>query len=304
MSITTSQQITKFYELYQSLDVTFTKEVVYAVGLNAQQCYLKCVGEQWPCVIYSTSFQGAKIIASVKPALRDKIARANNSLSVRFSFKLQDKVDPVTFFVSAKLSGYAPYSSQTANPDLVIMTVKYTQRPPDPLIEIMGKLLEANMNSSKRRDDRILLTQDVMRKIMLLSKETILIIQNVPRKCIIRDISFSGAKVIIVGLAKFLIGKECTIRLDMDEPKESYNIKGKVVRFEEVEGRKDLAAIAVCFDETSIPMTYKMRINDYLTYYKKQTNAENTVNEESAKPKEKTSPPEAKNAPNTEKTDS
>lgn len=301
MSITTSQQITKYYELYQSLDVTFTKEVVYAVGLNAQQCYLKCVGEQWPCVIYSTSFQGAKIIASVKPALRDKIARANNSLSVRFSFKLQDKVDPVTFFVSAKLSGYAPYSSQTANPDLVIMTVKYTQRPPDPLIEIMGKLLEANMNSAKRRDDRILLTQDVMRKIMLLSKETILIIQNVPRKCIIRDISFSGAKVIIVGLAKFLIGKECTIRLDMDEPKESYNIKGKVVRFEEVEGRKDLAAIAVFFDETTIPMTYKMRINDYLTYYKKQTNSENAVNEESAKQKEKASTEEAKKAPNTEK---
>jgi len=304
MSITTGQQITKYYELYQSLDVTFTKEVVYAVGLNAQQCYLKCVGEQWPCVIYSTSFQGAKIIASIKPTLREKIVRANNSLSVRFSFKFQDKVDPVTFFVSAKLSGTAPYSSQTANPDLVIMTVKYTQRPPDPLIEIMGKLLEANMNSSKRRDDRILLTQDVMRKIMLLSKDTILIIQNVPRKCIIRDISFSGAKVIIVGLAKFLIGKECTIRLDMDEPKESYNIKGKVVRFEEVEGRKDLAAIAVCFDETTIPMTYKMRINDYLTYYKKQTNAENTVNEEIAKPKEKASPPEAKNAPNTEKTDS
>jgi hypothetical protein len=32
-----------------------------------------------------------------------------------------------------------------------------------------------------------------------------------------------------------------------------------------VEGRKDLAAVAIHFDEASVPMSYKMHINDYLS---------------------------------------
>jgi hypothetical protein len=38
-----------------------------------------------------------------------------------------------------------------------------------------------------------------------------------------------------------------------------------------VEGRKDLTAIALRFDEASIPMSYKMHINDFLGQKKNQT---------------------------------
>ena len=41
--------------------------------------------------------------------------------------------------------------------------------------------------------------------------------------------------------------------------------KRQIVRYEDVEGRKDLTAIAIDFDEQSIPMTFKMHINDYLS---------------------------------------
>lgn len=263
MSITTSQQITKWYELYKTIDVTFTKEIIKATGMDPRRVYLKCVGEQWPCVIYSTSFAGAKLVISAKPALLEKIQKANNVVSVRFSFKLEDKADPVSFFITAKAMGYAPYTQ--SNGDLQVMSVEYTQRPPDDLIDIMGKLLEANINSTRRGDERILLTPDAMRRISILSKNTVIFVQGVPRKCIIRDLSFSGTKLIIVGIAKFLVGKECLVRFEMDEPREVLDIKGEIVRHEDVEGRKDLAAIAVHFDEATVPMSYKMHINDYMS---------------------------------------
>jgi hypothetical protein len=267
MSITTSQQITKYYELYQSIDVTFTKEVIHAAGLLAPQVFLKCMGEQWPCVIYSSSFVGAKIIASVKPALFDKIRKANNMVSIRYSFRDSGKNDPITFFVAGRVMGFAPHN-QGMN-DLQFLTIQFTQRPPDPLIEIMGHLLEANVNSTKRKEERILVTQDSMRRLGIMAKETFIYVQGVPRKCILRDVSFSGSKIIIVGIAKFLLDKDCILRIEMDDPHETYDIKGKIVRSEDVEGRKDLAAVAVCYDLASVPMIYKMHINDYLTQVRK-----------------------------------
>jgi len=106
MSITTSQQIGKWYDLYKAIDVTFTREIIKSTGLDPRGVCLKCVGEQWPCVVYSSSFSGAKVIASTKQSLPERFAKANNLLSLRFSFKFSDMPDPVSFFISAKVLGY------------------------------------------------------------------------------------------------------------------------------------------------------------------------------------------------------
>jgi hypothetical protein len=145
----------------------------------------------------------------------------------------------------------------------------------------MGRLLEANMNSSRRREERILLNPDSMRRMSLVSKDSYIYVQGVPRKCILRDLSFSGAKAIIVGLAKFLVDKECILRLEMDEPRESLDIKGSIVRYEDVEGRKDLTAIAIHFDEQAVPMTFKMHVNDYLSQVR-QPRADSPAEESAA----------------------
>jgi len=263
MSIPTSQQIGKWFDLYKAIDVTFTKEIMKSTGLDTKGVFLKCVGEQWPCVVYSSSFSGAKIIVSNKQALTERITKANNAVSLRFSFRLLDKPDPVSFFIGAKVLGYSTYN--VSGGDLQYASLQYTQRPPDDLIDIMGRLLEANMNSARRKDERILLNPDAMRRMCLVTKDCYIYVQGVPRKCILRDLSFSGAKAIILGLAKFLVDKECILRLDMDEPRESIDLKGMIVRYEDVEGRKDLTAIAIQFDDQSIPMTFKMHINDYLS---------------------------------------
>ncbi|AEF85614.1 type IV pilus assembly protein PilZ [Treponema primitia ZAS-2] len=262
MSVLTSQKIASYYERYKEIDVTFTKEIIQVTGLITQQVLLKCVGDFWPCVIYSSSFQGAKVVANIKSGLTEKLQQANNSVSLRLCFKSADSASPVTFFVTARVAGYSPYGGSS---DTALFTLLFTQRPPDDLIEIMGRILDANINSTKRKDERVLLTADSIRKLKVMSKDTAAFIEKVPRRCILRDLSFSGAKIIMMGVAKFLVDRETALRLDFEDPRESFLVRGKFIRAETVEGRKELIALAITFDEGVIPMGYKVRLNDFLS---------------------------------------
>ena len=262
MGILTSQKIVEYYERFKSIDVTFTREIITVTGLITNQVYLKCVGDFWPCVIYSSSFQGAKIVTNIKSGILQKMERANNMVSLRFCFKVSEKGNPVTFFVNTKSTGYASYGGSQ---DVALFTLQFTQRPPDDLIEIMGRILDANIASAKRREERIMITPETVRKMNILSKEVAVFIQGVPRHCILRDISFSGSKLIMMGVAKFLLNRDVSLRIDFDDPRESFLLKGTFIRSEAVEGRKDLIALAVIFNEQSVPMGYKVRLNDYLS---------------------------------------
>ena len=259
MGVITSQKITTFYEKYKAIDVTFSKEIVQVTGLVTEQVYLKCGSDFWPCVIYSGSFQGAKVAANIKSGLINKLQATNNSISLRFCFQTPDRDAPVTFFVSARVAGYAPYGGSN---EVALFSLLYTQRPPDDLIEIIGRVLDANVSSAKRKEERIILTPDTIRRLKIAAKEAAVFIQGVPRRCMLRDISFSGAKIIMVGVAKFLVNREAGLRVDFDDPRESFMIKGAFVRSEAVEGRKELIALAIEFSG-SVPMGYKVRLNDY-----------------------------------------
>jgi hypothetical protein len=266
MPVTTSQQLSRYYEQFQHVDVTFTAEVIKVILLVPKQVYLRCLGYQWPCIIYASSLTEARVIVNLQKSLKETLKKANNLVSLRFCFAQRDKVDPVSFFVSAKVSGFTPYGKE--KPDLFFLSLSYTQRPPDDLIEVLGQLLEAKANSHTRKNERIVVTADSAKKIGLKSKETQILIDGVPRRGIIRDLSFSGAKVIILGIAKFMVGKEAVLRIELVDPADVCEIPGKLLRFETVEGRSDIAAFVILFDEDKIPMKYKMRINNYLKLVK------------------------------------
>jgi len=262
MGVLLSQKISVYYDRFKDIDVTFTKEIIQVTGLVTQQIHLKCGNEFWPCVVYTTSFENAKVVANVKTGLLAKLQSTNNYVNLRLCFKPYGETNAVTFFVSGRVLGTAPYGNSQ---DVNMLTIQYSNRPPDDLIEIIGRVLDANVNSSKRKDDRIPLTADNLRKLNILSTESAVFIEKVPRRCILRDLSFSGSKIIMLGIAKFLMDKEASLRVDFNDPREIYTIKGKFVRVEPVEGKKEMVAIGISFDEATIPMGYKIRLNDMLT---------------------------------------
>lgn len=262
MPVTTSQQITRFYEQFSNVDVTFTKEVIGAISLLPKQVFIKTLGHQWPCVIYSASLTSAKIIANLKSGLNESLKEANNLASLRFSFLQADKSTPLSFFVPAKVGGVSPYSQDRK--DVFFLNLNYTQRPPDDLIEILGGLIEANSNVARRGEERIVLTQESMGVMGIQDKGAQFVVDGVSRKCIVRDVSFSGAKVLAMGLAKLLVNKPVVLNIQIADSKQPLSVAGTIVRFEAVEGRDDISAFAIAFNPETIPMDYKLRINSYI----------------------------------------
>ncbi|MCL2801243.1 MAG: PilZ domain-containing protein [Treponema sp.] len=262
MGVLTSQKITVYYERFKEIDVTFTKDMIQVTGLLTQQVHLKTGNDFWPCVVYTASFSGAKVVANVKTGLLGKLQATNNFVNLRFCFRPPGESNTVTFFVAARVMATAPYGNSQ---DVNMFTLQFSNRPPDDFIEIIGRVLDANVNSSKRKDVRIPLNPDNMRKLSIISTESSVNIQGVPRRCILRDLSFSGTKIIMMGVAKFVMDKEAVVRIDFNDPRESFLIKGKFIRAENVEGKKEMVALGLTFDEAAVPMGYKIRLNDMLT---------------------------------------
>jgi hypothetical protein len=265
MPVTTSQQITRYFKQFSQAEVTFTREITRAIRLNSKQVHVKCAGSQWPCIVYSASMTTAKIIANLKGGLNECI-RQSNGVQLRFSFMQPDSTDPVTFFVPARVVSSQPYGEQ--NKDLFFANLEFTQRPPDDLIQILGELLEANVNAARRKEDRIQLSPLALKQLGFVLDRSGLVVDGVPRKAIFRDLSFSGCRAILVGIAKMLVDKKVEAHLVFDEPEESFRVPGVIRRFDPVEGREDIAAFGIQFDEGSIPVSYKMRINSAMKQFR------------------------------------
>ena len=265
MVIVTSQQLTRYYELYRDTEVIFSKEVIKTLHMDPRQVYVKCTDSQWPCIINSTSFLGAKIIIGSKGGAYARLSKEKGTVNLRFCFSQGEK-QPISFFVSARVQEIVPYMESS---DLAIVNLAYIQRPPDDLIELIGRLLEANTNALRRRDERIAITEDSLRKLSLAKADAIVFIDNVPRHCIVRDISFSGAKILLFGVAQFLNDKNAVLRLEFYDPHEMISLPASIVKTDIVQGRKDIIIVCIQYDAANIPITYKLHINNYLTGMRK-----------------------------------
>jgi len=265
MAIVTTQHLNSLYEKFKDIDVTFTKEVANSLGLLAKFVFIKHRSGHIPCILYSSSMTKARVLANLDEKLIKTLSDEGNNVSLRYSFKDADKVDPLNFFVPARIDGLNQYQDK---PNLYFLSLNFTQRPPNDLVQILGSTLDAMNSATQRKEERIIINNEVQRKLTLENKNTTVFINQVPRNAIIRDLSFSGAKVIIMGNAKFLVNKPFVLNLSA-KSMGSVSIPGTIVRHEDVEGRRDICALALKFEEDKIPVKYKVLLNDYFQSVKK-----------------------------------
>jgi hypothetical protein len=260
MGFVTSQQLAKYYSTYREREITFNRQIIEVLELLPKEVYIKCHGEQLPCIIYATSMAGAKVVASLRARALQEIRLAANSVSLRFAFARTDKPDPLFFFVPAKITNYTFYHPE--KPDLYFLTLEYTSKPPDDLIEMLGQLFDAHSNFERRKEERVELNPANIKLLGIEGKEAALVMDKQAKKCIIRDLSFSGAKVLVFGARTEDVRK--TAVLQFSAQMRDLLIPGTIVRFEEVVGREDIGAFGIRFIAERTPMSYKMLINNTL----------------------------------------
>ena len=266
MGLTTSQQLTRYYDQFRDTEITFSKDIINLIHLDPREVYVKSNGSQWPCIINSASFQMARILVGTKGGAYQMLSQKPAApCQLRLCFQDRDNQE-ICLFLTAKVGSIVPYANSQ---DLAIVTLDFTQRPPDDFIELIGLLLEALQNAAARRDETIVINEENKRKLGLVREETVVSIANVPRHCIVRALSFSGAQFVLQGLAQFLDGKDAVIQLDFEDPDDHFQLKGTIAASNLVEGRKDIALVNIQFDEKRVPLQYKLHINAFLTQQRK-----------------------------------
>ncbi|MGP1440521.1 MAG: PilZN3 domain-containing protein [Treponema sp.] len=266
MSFATSQQITKYLESYKDVSVTFSKEVIEVLSFDVKQASVRVSGGQWPCILNSASMSGAKVICNKNSGILKKISTQSfSNASLRFSFFDSDSKEPISFFVTVRLVGVSDYQVD----DLTLITLAYTQRAPDALIERLGRIIEANVNAKRHAMEKVVLNDSIMRRIALSKKETVVFVEGVPRRCIIQNVSFVGATVYIMGVASFLKNKSVTLKFEFLDPDTVIAVKGRTVGAIPLEDRKELVSLTIEYELKSVPMNYKLYLNRYFELPKK-----------------------------------
>lgn len=261
MSIITSHEITRFYEQHRRTEVTFNKQVMEATGLL--HTHLKTAGGgEIRCILFACSMAGARLlVAELSDRFFQAIQLANGHVSVRLAFKRPEKADPLMFYVSGTVTGFTPYNAQT--PAAQLVAVEFSGRPSDDLIQVLGMLIEANANAERRREERVVITPESLKNLGLEPKEYAIVIEGEERKCMLRDLSFGGAKVYVAGAHSSIVGQPVGLRLTRSDSGERLELWGEVARTEEVSGHPEILALGVQFIGDP-PVAYKMMLSSFL----------------------------------------
>lgn len=262
MATLPTQKLNILYESYKSKEIAFNKSIRAVTGLEAKKVCVKIHGDQWPCVLYSCSMTTAKVIITLDNAGFEEIKRAKNIISLKLSFFPKNSKSPITFFVSAFVKGFNVFKLQ--HDSSFLMSLEFTQKPPDDLIEIIGKIFESISNFEKRSELRINLDPKVVSDMGLVSNNAYVLIDNIKRPCILRNVSPSGCAIILVCNPKFVVNKKAVVGFYHIDSTEPIHIDAVIKRYEDVSGRTDIFLLGLLFDSDKIPYEFKSLINDYI----------------------------------------
>jgi hypothetical protein len=261
MSIFSSQRLDHLYQMYGATEVTFNAQVILVSGLITGNIRLTVGDFHLSSVLYACSMKGARIIAEVGDDFSKALAYNGRKATLQLSFRPQGKLSDLTFFVLSQVESMAEYYSKERQ--VQFMTLSFVQKPPDVLTGILGSLLEINTNAIRRKDERIVLTAERMKIIGMESKESCVVFLGTARRCIVRDLSFSGAKILVMTPENPQKNTRVALKLARCEVKDDNVLDGSIVRVEDVEGRDDVVAMSIRYSSEP-PIKYKQQINALL----------------------------------------
>jgi hypothetical protein len=123
--------ISQLYTAYSSRDIAFNKSIANFTGLEPKKVFLKIKGEHFSCILYSCSMKTAKIIMFLDQKSFELLKNANNIVNLRLSFLPNESKNSIVFFVPSHVDSYKAFNNSN---NTFILSLSYTQKPPDDLI--------------------------------------------------------------------------------------------------------------------------------------------------------------------------
>ncbi len=260
----TSQHLARLYDEFADTEVTFNGQVILESGLATSDVRLTVGSRHLDCVLYACSMKGARVIVEMRQEESDLLARGAHAVSLHLTFREKDEKTPVSFFVAARIENLSEHNPQ--KPHLRFATLQFTQKPSDILVGLLGSMLEIKSNALRRRDQRVVVTPDVMKRIGLESRESCVAIDGTSRRCMLRDLSFGGAKVLLSTSGLPPSPQRALLKLQRCEEPDDTVLDGSIVRVEDVQGHEDLVALSIKYSSDP-PISYKQKINSVFSRF-------------------------------------
>jgi len=249
-------QLDEMFERYKRNEITFTTEVVKAIGLVQKQLFIRYGSTRKPCSLHSASLTNAKVMARMNPLDLETITDAD-TVFVNYCFGHSKIISNTTSFL-------VPYKLARLNTIMKIESDRYlvalenSTRPSDDLIRILGGLIEYRVGKAKRREPRIMIDSQSAEVIGLKTTASSITIDKAKTPCVVLDLSLSGAKVLLSS-EKQSVPREAVLTLPMVNPDEVLEIPCAIIRYD-TGVEKGTVTLGVVYQKESVPPEYRARI--------------------------------------------
>lgn len=260
MALLGSAVLQNLYQEYQDTELTYTKDVAVGLGLLPAESIIKWQGTAYPCVVHSGSFNSAKVLMKLSSS-QWKAMEIGSKLTTLTMTLIQSKAgrkEPININGTLQLLQHPGAGGEVS----VLLGVTFAHRPPDTFLQAQGSYLSLRKEANQRTEERILLSAENKDLIGLANLNTVVTVDHIERKCLIRDLSYTGARAILTGVAPFLVDKPFTLQVPFVDG--IIEIPGKIVRADPVEGHKGLAVIAMGYHTDHVSIDYLKTIQKAL----------------------------------------
>lgn len=252
MALLGSSIIQNLFQEYQDTELAYTKDVAAGLGLLPGESSFKWQGELYPCVVHSGSFNSAKVLVKLSGSQWRAIEAGSKLTTLALTLQTSRTGRKELVAINGTLETLQhPGSGGEVS---VLMSISYSHRPPESLVSAQGSYLSLKKEANQRTEDRIALNPENRIAVGLSSLNTVVTVDHIERKCLIRDLSYNGARAILTGVAPFLVDKPFTLQVPLTDG--TVHLPGKIVRADPVEGHKGLAVIAMGYHTDLVAIDY------------------------------------------------
>ncbi len=249
---TTALQV--LYQDYLTTELTYVKDVADALGLLPAESTVKLQTVLYPCLVHSASFQSAKVLMRLTP--EQAITVQIGSKVVTLTLVLLDSRKAKKELYQFNGSFQVVQKHLAGDNEIVFLaSITFSHRPHEVFLQAHGSSLNLKKEAQARQQDRIALTPETMGILGLSSLNTTVVIDKIERKCLMREVSYGGSRVVLTGAGQFLSEKP----FELVFPHTSHGnilIPGMVSRAENMESHRGLAQLALTFTPGKVPVAY------------------------------------------------
>lgn len=254
MTLLGTSVLQNLYQDYLDTELTYSKEVALGLGMLPAESTIKWQGDLYPCVVHSCSFRMARVLVRLTAAQWDALESGSRVTTLTLTFA-QSKTGKKELYQFNGTLQVVQHNVAGEGEVSALLSIGFSHRPPEGFLQAQGSYLNLKKEAVQRREDRIPVNNETKEMLGLSTLSTTVTVDHIERKCLLRDLSYNGARVILTGVAPFLLDKPFSLAMPL-VGRSPVHIPGKIVRAEAVEGHRGLAVIALGYHPERVPVEY------------------------------------------------